>query len=154
MHGVPEFGHALLSELGAPKSTVIETFAEVRFKDSAGKAVIPDGAIVCRRGKKVWACLVEVKTGSSRLQDDQAIEFYRDLVQDLRPWQPPAPKVHSSPEPSEVAGDGQSPVAAQADEQYLSVGPGPSRSPLPLPDAVSETGGDKSQNEPDPTAMP
>ena len=48
MRAVPEFGHALLKELGAPKSPVIETFAEVRFKDAAGKTVIPDGAIVCR----------------------------------------------------------------------------------------------------------
>jgi hypothetical protein len=52
MRAVPEFGHALLKELGAPKSPVIETFAEVRFKDAAGKTVIPDGAIVCRRGQK------------------------------------------------------------------------------------------------------
>src|SRR3954463_14874199 len=63
MHAVPEFGHALLNELGAPKSPIIETFAEVRFKDPAGKVVIPDGAIVCQRGKKRWTCLVEVKTG-------------------------------------------------------------------------------------------
>ena len=75
MHGVPEFGHALLKELGAPKSPVIETFAEVRFKDAAGKTVIPDGAIVCRRGKTIWTCLVEVKTGSARLQDEQASRY-------------------------------------------------------------------------------
>ena len=66
MHAVPEFGHALLKELGAPKSPVIETFAEVRFKDAGGKTVIPDGAIVCQRGKKRWTCLVEVKTGAAR----------------------------------------------------------------------------------------
>jgi hypothetical protein len=41
MHAVPEFGHALLNELGAPKSPVIETFAEVRFKDHTGKIVSP-----------------------------------------------------------------------------------------------------------------
>src|SRR3954452_16256953 len=69
MHAVPEFGHALLKELGAPKSTVIETFAEVRFKDGAGKTVIPDGAIVCERGGKRWTCLVEVKTAKAPLQD-------------------------------------------------------------------------------------
>src|SRR3954468_24025071 len=63
MRAVPEFGHALLKELGAPKSPVIETYTEVRFKDSAGKVVIPDGAIVCERGKKSSTCLVEVKTG-------------------------------------------------------------------------------------------
>jgi hypothetical protein len=71
MHAVPEFGHALLNELGAPRSPVIETFAEVRFKDHAGKTVIPNGAIVCQRGKKRWTCLVEVKTGTAALKDDQ-----------------------------------------------------------------------------------
>jgi hypothetical protein len=81
MHGVPEFGHALLKELGAPKSPSIETFAEVRFKDSAGKTVIPDGAIICRRGKKTWTCLVEVKTGSARLKDEQVIS-YLDIARD------------------------------------------------------------------------
>src|ERR687898_336584 len=66
MRAVPEFGHALLKELGAPKSPVIETFTEVRFKDAAGKTVIPDGAIVCRRGKRAWTCLVEVKRRGRR----------------------------------------------------------------------------------------
>jgi hypothetical protein len=79
MHGVPEFGHALLKELDAPKSPVIETYAEVRFKDASGKTVIPDGAIVCRRGKKTWTCLVEVKTGSARLKDDQ-VAAYLDIA--------------------------------------------------------------------------
>jgi hypothetical protein len=79
MHGVPEFGYALLKELGAPKSPTIETFAEVRFKDCDGKTVIPDGAIVCRRGKKTWTCLVEVKTGSARLKDEQ-VASYLDIA--------------------------------------------------------------------------
>lgn len=81
MHGVPEFGHALLKELGAPRSTVIETFAEVRFKDGAGKNVIPDGAIVCHRGQKTWTCLVEVKTGSDRLREDQ-VSGYLDIARE------------------------------------------------------------------------
>jgi hypothetical protein len=79
MHGVPEFGFALLRELDAPKAPMIETFAEVRFKDSAGKTVVPDGAIVCRRGKKVWTCLVEVKTGSAQLKEDQ-VSAYLDIA--------------------------------------------------------------------------
>ena len=70
MHGVPEFGFALLDDLGAPKSPVIETFTEVRFKDADGKSVIPDGAIVCSRGKREWVSLVEVKTGNKDLKDD------------------------------------------------------------------------------------
>lgn len=81
MHGVPEFGHALLKELGAPRSPMIETFAEVRFKNGAGKNVIPDGAIVCRRGQKTWTCLVEVKTGSDRLREDQ-VSGYLDIARD------------------------------------------------------------------------
>lgn len=81
MHGVPEFGHALLKELGAPKSPTIETFAEVRFKDAAGKTVIPDGAIICRRGKKTWTCLVEVKTGSAKLKDEQ-VASYLDIARE------------------------------------------------------------------------
>ncbi len=75
MHGVPEFGHSLLRELGAPKSPRIDTFAEVRFKDADGKVDIPDGAIVCERGGKRWTCLVEVKTGTAALQDGQ-VERY------------------------------------------------------------------------------
>ncbi|MDP1846593.1 MAG: hypothetical protein Q8K79_02285 [Solirubrobacteraceae bacterium] len=81
MHAVPEFGHALLKELGAPKAPVIETFAEVRFKDAAGKTVIPDGAIVCQRGKKRWTCLVEVKTGGAPLKDEQ-VGSYLDIARE------------------------------------------------------------------------
>jgi hypothetical protein len=81
MHGVPEFGHALLKELGAPKSSTIETFAEVRFKGSDGKTAIPDGAIICQRGEKTWTCLVEVKTGSDRLRDEQ-VSAYLDVARD------------------------------------------------------------------------
>jgi hypothetical protein len=81
MRAVPEFGHALLKELGAPKSPVIETFTEVRFKDSNGKTVIPDGAIVCERGKKCWTCLVEVKTGKATLTDEQ-VTAYVDIARE------------------------------------------------------------------------
>lgn len=81
MRAVPEFGHALIKDLGAPKSPVIETFAEVRFKDGAGKTVIPDGAIVCRRGSKVWTCLVEVKTAGAPLRDEQ-VSTYLDIARD------------------------------------------------------------------------
>lgn len=79
MHGVPEFGHALLKELGAPKSTVIETYKEVPFKDGSGKAWRPDGLIRCKRGHKDWTCLVEVKTGSSQIKEEQ-VAAYLDLA--------------------------------------------------------------------------
>src|SRR3954454_9204001 len=81
MRAVPEFGHSLLKELDAPKSPVIETFAEVRFKDADGKPVIPDGAIVCRRGQKQWTCLVEVKTGGAPLRPDQ-VSSYLDVARE------------------------------------------------------------------------
>ncbi len=81
MHGVPEFGHALLRELGAPKSPSIDTFAEVRFKNADGKVDIPDGAIVCQRGAKRWTCLVEVKTGAAMLKDEQ-VGKYLDIARD------------------------------------------------------------------------
>ena len=81
MHGVPEFGHALLRELGAPKSPSIDTFAEVRFKNADGKVDIPDGAIVCERGGKRWTCLVEVKTGSATLKEEQ-VGKYLDIARD------------------------------------------------------------------------
>jgi len=81
MHGVPEFGHALLRELGAPKSPGITTFAEVRFKNADGKTDIPDGVIVCERGGKRWTCLVEVKTGSARLKDEQ-VGRYLDIARE------------------------------------------------------------------------
>src|SRR3954452_13108796 len=81
MRGVPELGHALLKVLGAPNSPVIQTFTEVRFKDSAGKTVIPDGAIVCERGKKSWRCLVEVKTGKADLRDEQ-VGCYLDVARE------------------------------------------------------------------------
>lgn len=81
MRAVPEFGHGLLKELGAPKSPTIETYTEVRFKDSAGKTVIPDGAIVCQRGGKTWTCLVEVKTGKAPLRDEQ-VSCYMDVARE------------------------------------------------------------------------
>jgi hypothetical protein len=81
MRAVPEFGHALLKELGAPKSRVIDTFAEVRFTDGEGKTVIPDGAIVCEYGKRTWTCLVEVKTGKAPLRDEQ-VGAYLDVARE------------------------------------------------------------------------
>lgn len=80
MRAVPDFGHALLKSLGAPKGK-ISTFAEVRFKDADGKVSIPDGAIVVERGKSRWVALVEVKTGSADLTDEQ-VGRYLDLARE------------------------------------------------------------------------
>lgn len=81
MRAVPEFGHALLKELGAPRSTTIDTFAEIRFKGGDGRTLIPDGAICCERGKRSWTCLVEVKTGPAMLRDEQ-VTGYLDIARD------------------------------------------------------------------------
>jgi hypothetical protein len=51
--GVPEFGHALLHELGAPKGR-IQGFSEVQLHDEEGVTSIPDGAIVVERGQRRW----------------------------------------------------------------------------------------------------
>lgn len=71
---VPDFGHALLADLGAPRGR-IETFTEIQLRDAAGKRCIPDGAIVATRGSKEWKCLVEVKTGTAKLDDAQVVRY-------------------------------------------------------------------------------
>lgn len=75
---VPEFGKALLHEVGAPKGT-LTAFTEVRLKDAEGRTHIPDGALVVKRGNQKWCALVEVKTGSSELEADQ-VGRYLDLA--------------------------------------------------------------------------
>ncbi|MEX1142456.1 MAG: hypothetical protein WD993_03650 [Thermoleophilaceae bacterium] len=80
MHAVPEFGHAVLGPLGAPKSPP-RTYTEVRFKDADGRACIPDGAVVVERGKNRWSCFVEVKTGTAQLDGDQ-VSRYLDIARE------------------------------------------------------------------------
>jgi hypothetical protein len=75
---VPDFGHALLSELKAPRGS-ISTFTEVRLKDANGQTHIPDGAIIVERGQTRWSCLVEVKTSTAQLQGDQ-VERYLSMA--------------------------------------------------------------------------
>lgn len=70
MAAVPEFGHRVLHDLGAPRGK-ISTFAEVQLKDPDGKLSIPDGAIVITRGKTTWKAMVEVKTGTAELKPEQ-----------------------------------------------------------------------------------
>lgn len=74
MKAVPEFGHALLKPLGAPKGR-ISTFTEVPFKHADGKECRPDGAIVIERGKTRWVCLVEVKTSDGELGSEQVSRY-------------------------------------------------------------------------------
>jgi hypothetical protein len=80
MGAVPDFGHAILSGLDAPRGR-IATFAEVQLKDADGKLSIPDGAIVVERGKTRWSCLVEVKTSGAPLKRDQ-VARYLDMARE------------------------------------------------------------------------
>jgi hypothetical protein len=82
MRAVPEFGHALVGPLGAPKGR-IATYAEVQLKDTTGKTHIPDGAVVVERGKTTWRCLVEVKTGNAELKPEQ-VNRYLDWARENR----------------------------------------------------------------------
>ena len=77
---VPAFAHSILTPFGAPRGTV-ETYSEVRFKDAQGKSLRPDGAIIVSRGSRIWRALVEVKTGSAPLKEDQ-VNGYLDLARD------------------------------------------------------------------------
>jgi hypothetical protein len=77
---VPDFGHALLAPLGAPRGR-IDTYTEVQLKDQDGKLSIPDGAIVVERGKVRWRALVEMKTGGADLTGEQ-VGRYLDMARD------------------------------------------------------------------------
>ena len=73
---VPEFGKALIEPLGASGGT-ISTYAEPSF-ELDGKEARADGLIVVRRAAKQWSCLVEVKTGSDKLDAEQ-LNRYLDV---------------------------------------------------------------------------
>lgn len=74
---VRDFGRALTVPYGAPAG-LIETFVEVPFGHD-DKAFRPDGVIRVTRGQKVWMALVEVKTSSNELQQQQ-IDTYVDIA--------------------------------------------------------------------------
>ena len=80
MGAVPDFGRALVDDLGAPKGR-LRTFAEVQLKDEDGKVSIPDGAIVVERGKTRWRALVEVKTSGNALKHEQ-VSRYLDMARE------------------------------------------------------------------------
>ncbi len=75
METVPEFGRAIVSQIGAPRGR-IETFTEVRFTVS-GEEVRPDGLIRVSRGSRIWQALVEVKTGRAELSDEQIATYLK-----------------------------------------------------------------------------
>ena len=79
---VRPFSRTLLTPFGASRAekALVETFIETTFKDSAGKAVRPDGLIRVSYGsKEPFVALVEVKTGSALLKADQ-INAYWDVA--------------------------------------------------------------------------
>ena len=80
MRAVPDFGHALLGHVQAPRGR-ITTYTELRFTDGEGAGHRPDGAIVVERGKTSWCALVEVKTSSAELRADQ-VSRYLDVARD------------------------------------------------------------------------
>jgi hypothetical protein len=77
---VPDFSHALLGPLGAPRAGSA-TYSEVQLKDQDGKTSIPDGAILVDRGRKSWRALVEMKTGRAELTSEQ-VNRYLDMARD------------------------------------------------------------------------
>ncbi len=79
MSAVREFGRSLTQPFGAPAGTV-ETYIEVPFSLD-DKEFFPDGLIRVSRGQRRWTALVEVKTGSNPLQNEQ-IEHYLDIARE------------------------------------------------------------------------
>ncbi len=80
MGAVPDFCHALLAGMKAPKGAV-SAYTELRFRDGDEKLHIPDGALVIERGKTNWRCLVEIKT-SNAILDPEQISRYLDLARE------------------------------------------------------------------------
>ncbi|MBW8059191.1 MAG: stress response protein [Solirubrobacterales bacterium] len=74
MSAVPDFCHALLSGMKAPKGT-ISTYTEVHLEDGKRKTHIPDGVMVIERGRTRWSCLVEIKTSGTPLEAEQVARY-------------------------------------------------------------------------------
>ncbi len=79
---VKEFSRAILARLGAPAGTP-STFCEVPFQLGDGRKVRVDGLVRVQRGERVWTLLVEVKTGTNELTQQQ-VESYLELVREQR----------------------------------------------------------------------
>ncbi|WP_158228357.1 TerD family protein [Pseudonocardia sp. MH-G8] len=77
MMAVRDFGRALVARFGGPAGS-IETYLEVPFTLDE-RTSIPDGVIRVARAGRVWTALLEVKTGTSPLRNEQ-VERYLDLA--------------------------------------------------------------------------
>ena len=79
MLAVKDFAKSIIAPLGAPAGR-LETFIEVPFI-LGDRKVYPDGLIRVTRGPRSWVALVEVKTGSNRLEAPQ-LEAYLDVARE------------------------------------------------------------------------
>ncbi|MBX5332975.1 TerD family protein [Rhodococcus fascians] len=77
MQAVRPFARAICAHAGAP-SGPFEGYLEVQFVKGEGK-VIPDGVFRVSRAGQVWTALLEVKTGTGKLQKEQ-LENYLDVA--------------------------------------------------------------------------
>jgi len=71
---VPDFAHAVLTEAGihCAKTSRLHAFTEVTFKHESDR---PDGLLILTRGKRTWSAIIEVKIGTSSLQEDQISRY-------------------------------------------------------------------------------
>jgi len=75
---VPDFARAMLADAGvsSPKRSRIECYTEVVFEVPGSKRVVrPDGLIIIESGKGVWSALIEAKTGSAGLKQEQCEDY-------------------------------------------------------------------------------
>lgn len=77
MQAVRPFARAICAHAGAP-SGPFEGYLEVQFVKGEGK-VIPDAVFRVSRAGQVWTALLEVKTGTGKLQKEQ-LENYLDVA--------------------------------------------------------------------------
>jgi hypothetical protein len=120
MRAVPEFGYALLGPLGAPKGRVA-TFdgllLEVSFANTKATTAgllsaakdDPQSLLLAndpKRSPRAFRLALSRPMGTKRGKGErsfvletrkQAIDFYRDLVQNLRPWRATPPKLPDEP---------------------------------------------------------
>ena len=80
---VPEFSHAVLSDAGAPISTIskVQCLTEVSFRGDGAKNIRPDALIIVTTRGKLWSALIETKVGAKELGAEQ-IESYLSLAKE------------------------------------------------------------------------
>jgi hypothetical protein len=79
MIAVREFGRTITAAIGAPAG-IVEAYIEVPFM-LGERRLYPDGLIRVSRGQRSWTALVEVKTGTNKLEAEQ-LEAYLDIARE------------------------------------------------------------------------